>query len=207
MKKLLLVAIVLLVTITACEPGPPRVESPQEQLVREAEDNIAAIYIPKNDLEFENYNRRQLIADDPTTILWCTFFPVTVGQEPFTVPIVGKLTSSGKRPFPKTQVVDFDVTSSRSYNPEVLQPDKMFGSSSEYRFGFTPADFYIDFTDLQSYCTTQPTTWQKNQTTLVMEADSEFSALNEAAQEALKDGDFDTAMDILSSGEWGSQDE
>ncbi len=61
--------------------------------------NRRAPYEMKNDVEFNNYSRRQQIADDPTTILWCTSaFPVT-GAPLFTVPIVGKLTSGGKRPY------------------------------------------------------------------------------------------------------------
>lgn len=197
---LLLLVVLILLMVTGCVPATESQSSKQLELYEEAAANAANAYVPKNDLEFNNYNRRQQIADDPTTLLWCTFFPVTVGQEPFTVPIVGKLTSSGKRPFPETIVKQFEYHG--SYFPELVQPDKMYGSSSEYRFGFTPADFYIDFTDLASFCTTEPTTWQQNQTHLIMEPASGWKDLQSQAQQALKDGNFDEAIQILGEGLW-----
>lgn len=201
MKKIMIALILVLIMIAGCAPAKENIQRDDMNSIA-AEVQSRSVFIPVNDIEFANYNEKQRISDDPTTILWCTFFPDTVGQEPFTVPIVGKLTSSGKRPFPESQVVDLDWV--RSYNPELVQPDKMYGASTEYRFGFTPAGFYIDFTDLHSYCTNQPTTWQRNKTTLVMEPDAEWTKLNDDARKALSDGDSDKAMEILSSGKWGN---
>jgi hypothetical protein len=182
---------VLVTLITAC--GGNSVPSQQQELVREIADRPA--YEQTNDVEFELYNRRQQIADDPTTILWCTFFPLTQGQEPFTVPIVSKLASSGKRPFPTEQ--DCQSGGDKCWAKELPGPDKMYGSSSEYRFGFTPADQYIDFTDLHSFCTTVPTVWQANKTTIVMEVDTELGAANAAARKELKAGNTEAAYEIL----------
>src|SRR5262249_21146719 len=108
------------------------------------------IYQPKHDVEFHNYNDRLRVSDDPSTILWCTFFPQTPAQEPITVPIAGKLTSSNKRPYRGTYEADNGAPGT-----EIPGPDHMFGSSSEYRYGFDPTrTIYYDFTDLPSICTT-----------------------------------------------------
>lgn len=178
--KIYFITIALVVMLASCNTY----EAEQNQLWDQI--HTRQTYIPKNDVEYDNYVKRIQLADDPTTILWCTFFPYTAGQEPFTVPIVGKLTSSHKRP----------------YQDGDLQADRMFGDSSEYRFGFTPAGFYIDFTTLDSYCTNQPTTWQRNKTTLVMSPDKEFMDLQKKAKDALEAGNSDEALRLLESLQW-----
>lgn len=145
------------------------------------------VYQSKHNVEFRNYNLRQKIADDPSTILWCTFFPPTVGQEPITVPIAGKLTSSFKRPYASTDG-----------NGEVPGPDHMFGASSEYRYGFDPTlTQYSDFTLLASYCTTVPTVWQANKTTIVSDTSATLNSVSQAAQQAIKDGHAEKALALL----------
>lgn len=191
MKKIIVTSVLLIILVGACTPY----QAQQQGLERKVQRRGDA-YIPKNDIEFKNYNRRQKIADDPTAILWCTFFPFAPGQEPFTVPIVGKLTSSGKRPFRKYSCSGC----------EEVQPDAMFGSSSEYRYGFTPADFYIDFTDLSSFCTTQPTVWQRNHTTVILEVESNMDELNKQARQALKNGDQEKALELLRQATKGQDD-
>src|SRR3989344_3363645 len=116
MKIKVLLLCVLVLTIVSCTAQ----DAAYQEAVRNAQN--AEYYIQVNGLERKNYNWRQEIADDPTTILWCTSaFPVP--SSPFiTVPIMGKLTSGAKRPY--------------STDPG---PGGMYGSSGEYRYGFGPA--------------------------------------------------------------------
>jgi hypothetical protein len=106
-------------------------------------------YVPQHDLEFDNYNRRQKMTDDPTQIIWCTAYFTNPSAKPITFPIKGKLTSGSKRPF-----------------PDDPGPDGMYGPSGDYRYGFTPGGNYVDFYGVETICTNALMIWQK-QTTLV----------------------------------------
>lgn len=143
------------------------------------------IYQQKNNIEFNNYNDRQRIADDPTTLLWCTAYSSNPNVKPVTVPIVGKLTSSEKRPYATSQVKTGD---NYEYSPEIPGPDKMFGSSAPYRYGFTPGHVYIDFTDMPTICTTQPTVYQATQTQILLKVDPGLNAASQQARQALGAG-------------------
>jgi len=184
MKKLVIALSLFLVILCSCVPDFSYTDSQQ------VEDR--EVYIPQNSTEFDNYNRRQQVADDPTTLLWCTFFPPTVGQEPFTVPIVGKLTSSGKLPIPTEQ-----CCSDCAWGPELPGPDGMYGENGEYLYGFTPAGYYVEFTDLPSFCTTQPTIWQRNETRVVFGVDPEYANTQERVRELLQIGDANGAASLL----------
>lgn len=193
MKKLVkyLVALgVLALALTACGPANT---SASDQSLSASNKLQRQIFQAKNNIEFQNYNLRQKMSDDKATILWCTFFPATTGQEPFTVPVAGKLTSSSKRPY---QGSSYD---GNGYSYEVPGPDHMYGSSSEYRYGFDPTrTIYYDFTSLASFCTNTPNVWQKNKTSIVIQTDATLSSLDKAAQAALKAGDARKALLILS---------
>ena len=155
-------------------------------------------YVPKNNVEFNNYDQRQRIADDPTTILWCTSaFPVT-GSPLFTVAVKGKLTSGNKRPWPDSQVKYQD-----SYSPELPGPDGMYGGSGDYRYGFTPGGQYVDFYNMQTYCTTEPSVWQRQKTTVVTQTDSGLFAAQQKAQELLKQGKTAEAQAVLAAAAGG----
>jgi hypothetical protein len=151
------------------------------------------VYQSKHNIEFRNYNLRQKISDDPATIMWCTFFPPTVGQQPFTVPIAGKLTSSNKRPYAGTHTADNGTPGT-----EVPGPDHMFGTSEPYRYGFDPTlTTYYDFTDLPSFCTNQPTVWQQNKTQIVVDESTTLGAASGQASAAIKAGKTASAATIL----------
>lgn len=170
--------------------------SPAAQSRKKAEEMSSqrAAYVPKNDIEFKNYNRRQELADDATAILWCTSaFPIP-SSPLFTVPIVGKITSGGKRPY----ATEINMCgSSMSYYPELPGPDGMFGPSGEYRYGFTPGGIYADWYGMPTFCTTEPMVWQRESTTIVMQTDPLFSEAHKRAREALKAGKEDEARKIL----------
>lgn len=154
--------------------NPAQVEAAKKALNR-------PVYRPINDLEFKNYERRLKVADDPTAILWCTSaFPIP-NSPLFTVPVVGKLSSGSKRPFPS------HYWRGDSYGMQE-SPDAfgMFGSSSDYRFGFSPTGVYADWTNMSLFCTTEPSVWQKESTTIVMESDPALLDAHNRAREILK---------------------
>lgn len=136
------------------------------------------VYVQKHNIEFDNYNKRQKMSDDPTTVVWCTFFPPTPGVQPITIPVVGKLTSGNKRVFR-------EVTSSGA---ESSGPDGMFGSSAPYRYGFTPGDVMVDIYDMPSFCSTQPTVWQRAKTEIVVAIDPKLQQVGQQVQTNLKMG-------------------
>ena len=183
MKKYLTigVAALSLLLISACT-SDERVKSDSEKAkdVASARQN----YIPKNDVEGQNYNARQRIADNPTTLLWCSAFPTSPTARGFTVPIVGKLTSGNKRPFPTEQALgNADVG---WFNPELPGSDGFYGSSGEYRYGFDPAGNYHDFYGLEVYCTTVPNIVQREQTTIIVKAGAVTATVDKAVEAALK---------------------
>jgi hypothetical protein len=143
------------------------------------------VYQQKNAVELNNYNARQKIADDPTTILWCTgAFPIP-SSPLFTVPILGKLTSASKRPFSTSQVVFTDSTN-LNYSPELPGPDGMYGPSDTYRYGFTPGGVYVEFSgSMETFCTTQATVWQRQNTTIVVATDDKLTKASQGCQALL----------------------
>lgn len=160
--------------------GCSNLATSEQAAITRSQDRVP--YVTQNDVEYNNYDARQRIADDPTTILWCTAaFPVP-GSPLFTVPVVGKLTSGSKRPYP---------------SPDAIGPDGMYGGSVAYRYGFTPEGVYVDYTDMATYCTTQPTVWQKESTDLVLKIDDALAAAQVEARKALANGDAAGAQQIL----------
>lgn len=142
------------------------------------------IYVPKNDVEGKNYNARLRIADSPATLIWCSVYPTNPNVKPFTVPIAGKLTSSGKRPEPTSQ--SYVGSEATRYNPELPDAQGMYGSSDEYRYGFDPAGNYHDFYGLEVYCTTVPTVIQKNTTEIAISASGDLNAIDKQVEAALE---------------------
>jgi hypothetical protein len=141
----------------------------------------------RNDVEGKNYAARQHLADDPTAIIWCTEYVSNPNVKPFTIPIVGKLTSANKRPKPSTQQV-YSTDSSGTYNPELPGPDGMYGTSGNYRYGFDPAGQYHEFSEsMEMHCTTVPDMVQRQTTMIAIgNAGGNLVDLARNAQEAIK---------------------
>jgi len=163
-----------------------------QSLAANQAEEIAAnrsYYVPHNDTEARNYNWRQEIADDPSLILWCTFFPQNPSSPMITVPIMGKLTSGGKRPFPQYNINGYEQPGA----------DGMYGSSGEYRFGFGPIGKfeYYDFYGVETFCTTIPLVFQREKTIIVMKKDPTLTLAGQQAKQALQSGDPDRASQIL----------
>ncbi|MGF1677044.1 MAG: hypothetical protein ACFCUV_25665 [Rivularia sp. (in: cyanobacteria)] len=138
-------------------------------------------------IEFSNYNRRQELVNDPNTILWCTFSLENPSSPLVTIPVQGKLTSSGKRPFYQDEA---------STTPG---SDGMFGSSGEYRYGFGPGGIaeYYELDGLASFCTTQPTVWHRQETKIILEVDQVLNKATVAAEKALREGNGAAARTLL----------
>lgn len=174
-------AVVLLGSASSCDGEPSgsngdRIAAEREQVQL------------KNDVEGRNYNGRLALADNPATLIWCTAYPTSPNAKAFTVPIVGKLTSGTKRPYAtQREVVDND-TGWTEYNPEKAGPDGMFGTSSEYKYGFDPAGNYHEFgAALELYCTNVPTVIQKETTLVAIRGGGagDLASLDRRTQDAL----------------------
>lgn len=179
-KKIIIGAVALVLAVgalAACDSTSTQ----QDQAVQRA--NARQNYTPKNDVEGRNYNARQKLADDPTSIIWCSVYPSNQTVKPYTVPIVGKLTSGNKRPYSTSQVSGNSVT----YSPELPGPDGFYGTSGEYRYGFDPSGVYYDFYNVETVCTSAPTLIQRNTTTIaVTAAPGSLTAADTRAEAALK---------------------
>ena len=182
-KKITLFAITAtLMTLLASGCEDTTSNPAQKQALKKAKSQ--KFYIPHNDIELSNYNNRQKLADDPSTILWCTASFPNPSSELITVPIVGKLTSGKRTPFATRQVKKQDD----SYNPDLPSADGFYGDSSDFRYGFSPAGVYSEFYNISTFCTTQPTVYQREKTSIVLETDPMLNAAANKAREALRQG-------------------
>ena len=197
MKKVTLVLLAIVsLTIFAggcsVEEGKSANEKAKEEVTKSSEKR--APYIPKNDVEFDNYNNAQKLYDSPDTIIWCSVMPQASSAPILTVPITGKLTSSSTTYFRPEEGVDFDdgldaVVGAKSvdgmYHPNPPQ----------YRFGFTPGGQYVDFFQLPTFCTTKPLDFQKD--SVAIKVDNSLNAATLKAEEALRNGDSAAAQAAL----------
>lgn len=161
-------------------------ESPNEPSGEQIAENRQNVVL-KNDVEGKNYNRRLALADDPASLIWCTAYPPAANQKAFTVPIVGKLTSGGKRPTPTERSFaggGDGAIADDFYTPEVPGPDGMFGTSGEYRYGFDPAGNYHEFYGMAVRCTSVPTIVQKESLEITLNGDA--SDIDQRVQAELK---------------------
>lgn len=201
-KPLAMMAIALLL-VGCSDPGstneaaPNSKASAQEEAQQRIEDR--SYEIPNNDVEFNNYNRRIALGDDPTSIIWCTAVFDNPSMKALTFPIAGKLTSGSKRPYATERAIEYGGGYTKEYEPELPGPDGMYGSSSDYRYGFTPGEEYVDFTNVSTICTSTPMVVQTQEVRLALTINDALAEADQAAQQALAEGDTATATDILLS--------
>jgi hypothetical protein len=163
------------------------------------EEEVAAVarsyhaYIPKNGVEFHNYNQSQELYDNPATILWCTAFPQSPTEKPVTVPVAGKLTSSTTTFFRPEERVSGEhgaVALPRRSVDGLYHPNP-----PQYRYGFTPGGQYVDFFDMPTLCTTQPLEYQTQ--SIALSVDGSLAKATGEAEKALAAGDKAKAEKIL----------
>jgi hypothetical protein len=109
--------------------------------------------------------------------------------------VAGKLTSSSTTFFaPEHTAGDY-------YDGSVLPSRSVDGlfhpNPPQYRYGFTPGGQYVDFFNTETYCSSKPTKFQRQQTKVSLSADPGLSKADTAAQAALKKGDKAQAQRIL----------
>jgi hypothetical protein len=175
------------VMVTSCSSGNASAPNAQDHGAQVAQNREN--YSPQNDVEGHNYNARQRIADDPSTIIWCSIMPSNPNIKPWTVPIIGKLTSGNKRPYPTTRELDGGgdgTAGSDFFSPEVPGPDGFYGSSGEYRYGFDPSGNYHDVYNMETYCTSVPNIIQKQTTTITVTATGDLKQVDRQAEDALR---------------------
>lgn len=175
-----LVLVVLALVLVACSPN-----NDAAQRAQQANYNYSP-YPIKNFIDQRNYSWRLQISDDPSMILWCTMFPPTPGTKPITIPIIGKLTSSGKRPFSGDSTLQVD-------------DQAMYGTSGEYRYGFGPTGMqeYYDITGMSTFCTTQPMLWQTQLTVVVQSKDNALLTASQQAHDLIAAGKLQEAQAVL----------
>ena len=188
---LILVAMVGVMLGAACDEETPAAQNITTNVATERED----IYIPANFIDFQNWNQWAEMSDNPSTILWCTFFPAT--HEKITVPIVGKFTDSGKTPFPTK--FQRETSKGNDIEPsELADPFAMYGVSSEYQYGFDPSGNFTSFSQsIPSMCSSVPRVFQSVEAHIVIEVDTALQEITERAQAALEAGDDEGAIAIL----------
>ena len=173
----------------------------EDSQYKDVKDKAAAQegYIPVNDVELSNYNRAQALYDNPSAIQWCTAFPSSTSAPIITIPIAGKLTTSNTSFFsPEERVSGYELmTPKRSV-------DGLYHGDSFYRYGFTPAGQYVDFSNsMELLCTTSLTEFQRQNTyveglgTNGDASEVDVEARQDQAEEALKNGDPEGAVDSL----------
>lgn len=195
MRKISYVIAAFCMFVAGCSAVGSSKSNAKDSINQTAQDNQTNVYVAKNGTELSNYNKRLKIADDPTTILWCTFaFPVP-GAPLVTVPIVGKLTSGGKRPFPQNNLSEVGNSNSTE-NPD---GQGMYGTSGDFRYGFTPEEAYADMYNLSTFCTTTPMVWQKEKTVIALATDPALATATATAKAQLKAKDPNGANSTLKS--------
>jgi hypothetical protein len=195
MKKFITTAAVLVIgaaTLAGCSIGEKNAD---EKAVNEKAAKFKA-YIPKNNVELDNYNKAQELYDDPAAIQWCSAFPSSNSAPIVTLPIAGKLTTSATSYFSPTEA---GGNANGTWVLPKRSVDGLYHGDSFYRYGFTPAGQYVDFSNsLELLCTTSLTEFQRQNTYVEgVDTKGDVDANQKAAEKALKDGDGKKAAEIL----------
>lgn len=132
-KRLTLALLVLLIAaiLVGCAP---------DDVQKRTEERVRVVDVPpvKHFTEAQNIARRLDLMDDPNLIQWIYCLSDS-GAIVFYGPVVGKVTSSGKRLEPVT--ISVNATSAQygdTLTNERMQADGTFGSSDAYVFWFDP---------------------------------------------------------------------
>lgn len=200
MKKIVAPVLILagVITLTGCSAQQNNKDE-LDQVKQKAQNSKA--YLPKNTVELDNYNKAQEIYDNPASIQWCTAFPSSNSAPIITMPIAGKLTTSATSYFSPTEVYS---DSNGTVNIPSRSVDALYHGESFYRYGFTPAGQYVDFSNsLELLCTTALTDFQRQNTYVEGVGNNgdaskmDLTKRQKEAEEALKNGDSTKATDIL----------
>jgi hypothetical protein len=153
----------------------------------------SASCLPKCSADFNNYVENAKRRIDPRTVQFCTIFPDTPGVKPFTIPIVGDMTSSSVSFYPTSRAVNGDNNSNKyEYTPDRRSYDGMYhGSPPPYRYGFdaiSNAEHKIGG-NLGWWCTDTPQPSQIQDTTLNVTLVANAKQLTSEINNSLSHGD------------------
>jgi hypothetical protein len=169
------------------EASPPDKQKTEYKQVERSSAARPPVYLPKNMVEYNNYNFAQKTYDNPATILWCTTTFANPSAPILTVPVSGKLTSSSVSYFPNRKFVDrgeYTFT-----DEEAKSVDGMYhGSPAPYRYGRTPGGDYVEFNGLDTFCTTKLTKFQRQKTEVSVSSDPVADDASTKAEAILKQG-------------------
>lgn len=194
MKKIIaaLAAGLIVIGLVACGEDSTKSASAHQQQYAETETNRAGFhpFIPKNGVEFSNYNKAQEIYDNPSTIIWCTTSFPNPSSPLITVPIAGKLTSSSTSFFPNKIERIYESNDNGAYYPELTSVDGMYhGTPPPYRYGFTPGGQYAEFNSaMPTFCTTALNSFQRKSTQVSVSVDQAALKGQKKAEAALEGG-------------------
>lgn len=204
-KLLAVLALLVFMTfsLTACTEEKTAAEKNVEDIYKgvDKEAKERSSYIPKHDWDYVNYDRAyKEVWDNPTSILWCTFSFNNPSSPLVTVPVQTKLTSSSVSIRENTRAYFDSNSDGENYSPEVRSVDGMFhGSPPPYRYGFTPGGQYVDFFNTETFCTTAPTEFQRQQTNVSLSIDNGLQSASEEAEKALAENNEAEAQRILNN--------
>lgn len=190
MRRLVFIALAVLalgILITGCGGSSER-----DKAKEAVEQNTKKIvpYVPQNEIEAKNYNKKEELFDNPNTIIWCSAFPPGSNYPVITIPIAGKLTSSSVSILPSNHGTEDGVV-------ESADVDGLYhGSPPPYRYGFTPGGQYVSFEGgLAALCTTQPLEVQRQSVSVKVAGG--LDKASKEAEAALKSGNGKEAQAIL----------
>lgn len=124
----------LLLTISACSPS-------DVQKRTETREQVVPVPKVQEFTEAKTIQRRLELMDDPHLIQWIYCLSES-GAVVFYGPVVGKVTSSGKRLEPVTLAEEGSARYGDGWTNERMQADGTFGASDYYVFWFDPNGVY-----------------------------------------------------------------
>lgn len=211
MILMLIVAMMLAILVAACGEGPedPGDKKPtaspttaikrgdvQKQVAANRKEQRVEVPGPDN-AELRNYNKATKTYNDENTILWCTTTWGNPSAPLVTIPVRGKLTSS------TTSFLSPDAFYDRgNYSWQTGSNFSIDGlyhpNPPKYRYGFTPGDQLVDFSEsMPTLCTTAMSKFQRQKTAISTEGDPGADQLTKRAEQQLRSGDEKGAQATL----------
>lgn len=187
--------------LMACGAASADKDKLQTKIDTQSNDWVEGLDVPKFPTpDATNWYRAQQLYANPNTIIWCSEAISDGDAAPIiTVPIKGKLTSSGTTALPATRVKYYD--GSGEYTPDRRSLDGMYHyNTPPYQYGFTPGGQYWQFAADRVTCTTALSKFQRQSTSITISKDATSDAATSQAEAALKRNDPAGAQRALEQG-------
>ena len=148
MKRFTFIMLVLCVVMTSCGGAGPSVAQERATGIQQADP----VYRVQHKIERDNIQRRLALFDDQALVSWI-YCLADNGQVVFYGPVLGKVTSSGKRLEPKEMAGcagdfcnrDEAFSFDGQWVSERMQADGTFGDSDSYVYWFDPDSNYYQW--------------------------------------------------------------